>query len=118
MPSVLLSPVNQSRFRPLYHRHLEVAESHLQAGWNYTNALPRGQVRVRLACAWPILIGVKTIQRLRAAGVLELRQGVKISRSEVRWILLRSVLAYPLPGVWRKLFPAKTKAVASDSKLR
>ena len=36
MPSVLLSPVNESRFRPLFHRYLDLAESHLQAGWNYT----------------------------------------------------------------------------------
>ena len=118
MPSVLLSPVNEARFRSLYHHYLDVAESHLRAGWNYTNALPRGQVRVRLACAWPILIGVKTIGRLRAAGVLKLRQGVKISHSERNWILLGSALVYPLPGVWRKLFPAKTKAVASGPKLR
>ncbi len=118
MPSVLLSPVNESRFRPLYHRYLDLAESHLQAGWNYTNSLPRGQMRVRLACAWPILIGASTIDRLRDANVLELRQGVKISRLEVRWIMLRSVLAYPLPGVWRKLFAASRKAIASGEKLR
>jgi farnesyl-diphosphate farnesyltransferase len=118
MPSVLLSPVNESRFRPLYHRYLDLAESHLQAGWNYTNALPRGQVRVRLACTWPILIGVKTIERLRAANVLELRQGVKISRGEVRGIMLRSVLFYPLPNAWRKLFATGRKAVASGEKLR
>jgi len=118
MPSVLLSPVNESRFRPLYHRYLDLAESHLQAGWNYTNSLPRGQMRVRLACAWPVLIGASTIEQLRAANVLELRQGVKISRLEVRWIMLYSVLAYPLPGVWRKLFVASRKAIASGEKLR
>ena len=118
MPSVLLSPVNESRFRPLYHRYLDLAETHLQAGWNYTNSLPRGQMRVRLACAWPILIGASTIEQLRAANVLELRQGVKISRLEVRWIMLYSVLAYPLPGVWRKLFVASRKAIASGEKLR
>ena len=118
MPSVLLSPVNESRFRPLYHRYLDLAESHLQAGWNYTNSLPRGQMRVRLACAWPVLIGASTIEQLRAANVLELRQGVKISRLEVRWIMLYSMLAYPLPGVWRKLFVASRKAIASGEKLR
>jgi farnesyl-diphosphate farnesyltransferase len=117
MPSVLLSPVNESRFRPLYHHYLDVAESHLQAGWAYTNSLPRGQVRVRLACAWPILIGARTIKRLRAANVLELRQGVKISRGKVRGIILRSVLAYPLPGAWRKLFTPSRKAIASGKKL-
>jgi farnesyl-diphosphate farnesyltransferase len=117
MPSVLLSPANESRFRPLYHRYLDVAQSHLQAGWDYTNALPRGQVRVRLACAWPILIGVRTIERLRAANVLQLRQGVKISRGAVYGIMLRSMLSYPLPGAWRKQFAAGRKAIASGEKL-
>lgn len=117
MPSVLLSPVNESRFRPFYHRYLDLAEAHLEAGWNYTNSLPRGQFRVRLACAWPILIGVRTIKRLRGADVLELRQGVKISRRGVRGILLRSVLLYPLQTAWQKQFVASPKAVASGPKL-
>ena len=118
MPSILLSPVNEPRFRPIYHRYLDLAELHLQAGWNYTNGLPRRQVRIRLACAWPILIGARTIQRLRGASVLELRQGVKISRGEVYWILLHSTLAYPVSGVWRRLFAVKRKAVANNEKLR
>jgi farnesyl-diphosphate farnesyltransferase len=106
MPAVLLSPANESKFRPFFNRYLDLAESHLRAGWDYTNSLPFGQVRVRLACAWPILIGIKTIERLRAANVLELQQGIKISRGEVRRILLWSALKYPLPNAWRRLFPS------------
>jgi farnesyl-diphosphate farnesyltransferase len=117
LPVVLLSPANESKFHPLFNRYLDLAESHLRAGWDYTNSLPFGQMRVRLACAWPILIGIKTIERLRAANVLELQQGIKISRSEVRRILLWSVLGYPLPNVWRRLFPAARKAVASGQGL-
>jgi farnesyl-diphosphate farnesyltransferase len=113
----LLSPANEAKFLPFYHRYLDAAESHLAAGWAYTNALPFGRVRVRLACAWPILIGMKTIERLRAGNVLDLQQGVKISRAEVRGILLRSTLFYPLPGMWRRLFSAGGKAVASEGKL-
>jgi farnesyl-diphosphate farnesyltransferase len=116
-PAGLLSPANEAKFLPLYHRYLDAAESHLAAGWAYTNSLPRGCNRVRLACAWPILIGVKTIERLRAANVVELQRGVKISRSEVRGILLRSVLSYPLPGAWQKLFSTTGKAVASGGNL-
>jgi farnesyl-diphosphate farnesyltransferase len=118
IPATLFSPVSESRFRPLYERYLALAGDHLQAGWNYTNSLPRGQLRVRLACAWPILIGVRTIQRLRAASALELRQGVKISRSEVRGIILRSTLLYPLQIAWQKQFVANPKAVASGPELR
>ena len=116
-PEILLSPANEAKFLPLFHRYLDEAESHLCAGWDYTNTLPFGQFRVRLACAWPILIGMKTIERLRAAGVIELRQQTKISRGEVRGILLRSILACPFPGAWRRLFPAGGKAVASGREL-
>jgi farnesyl-diphosphate farnesyltransferase len=111
IPSALLSPVGESRFRSLYHRYLDLAKSHLQAGWDYTNSLPRGQMRVRLACAWPILIGIGTIERLRTADLPELRKGVKIPRGAVRGIILRSVLLYPLPTAWRKQFVATPKVL-------
>jgi farnesyl-diphosphate farnesyltransferase len=116
-PADLLSPANEAKFLPLFREYLNKAESHLAAGWAYTNTLPFGQVRVRLACAWPILIGVRTIERLRVANVLELQQGIKIPRSEVRWILLLSAFSYPFPGAWRRLFPAAGKAVASAQEL-
>jgi farnesyl-diphosphate farnesyltransferase len=114
-PEVLFSPVNEEKFLKLYREYLDKAEAHLSAGWRYTNSLPFSQFRVRLACAWPILIGVKTIDKLRAANVMELQQRVKISRGEVRKIILLSLLACPLPFAWRKLYAAK--AVASGAKL-
>ena len=90
LPETLLSPANEAKFLPLFHEYLDKAEAHLRAGWSYTNTLPFGQFRVRLACAWPILIGVRTIEKLRAADVIELQQRVKVSRGEVRGIMLRS----------------------------
>ena len=117
IPEVLLSPANEAKFRPLFHNYLDQAESHLAAGWTYTNRLPFGQVRVRLACAWPILIGAKTIEKLRAASALDLQQHIKISRSQRRGILLRSTLFYPLPRLWQKLFSTSGKAVASRDEL-
>jgi farnesyl-diphosphate farnesyltransferase len=116
-PEDLLQPANERKFRPLYNRHLDWAESHLAAGWQYTNLVPRGQVRVRLACAWPVLIGAKTISRLRDANIIDPQQRIKISRGEVRGLLLRSVASYPFPGAWRKLFVVGGKAVASEAKL-
>jgi farnesyl-diphosphate farnesyltransferase len=112
-PAGLLLPANEAKFCLLYHHYLDAAEAHLAAGWAYTNSLPRRHMRVQQACAWPILIGLKTIKRLRAANVVELQQGVKISRAEVRGILVKSVLSYPLPGAWQKLFSPTGKAVAS-----
>jgi len=117
LPETLLSPANERKFLPLFHEHLDQAEAHLRAGWNYTNTLPFGQFRVRLGCAWPILIGLRTIEKLRAAGVIELQQRVKVSRGEVRGILLRTLLACPVPFRWRKLYASAAKAVASGGEL-
>jgi farnesyl-diphosphate farnesyltransferase len=117
LPETLLSPANEARFLPLFREYLDKAESHLAAGWTYTNTLPFGQFRVRLACAWPILIGMRTIKKLRAANAIELQQHIKVSREEVRTIVRRSILACPFPKVWRNLFPPPGKAVASGGKL-
>ena len=119
-PADLLQPENEPKLRPFYHECLDRAHGHLAAGWAYTNALPRGQVRVRLACAWPILIGVRTLARLRQANVLDSSQRVKISRPEVRGIIWRSVVRYPLRQVWAGQFEAQTqagKAIASGRDL-
>ena len=103
-PGDLLEPQNMEKFRAIYGRYLAQAEAHLTAGWAYTNTLPWRCVRVRLACAWPILIGIKTLCRLRASNVLDPRQRIKINRSEVKSLILRSIVYYPLPSAWRRLF--------------
>jgi farnesyl-diphosphate farnesyltransferase len=110
-PEDLLQPANEPRLRPLYHAYLDRAEAHLLAGWAYTNALPRRSVRVRLACAWPILIGRETLSRLRGGNPLDPAQRIKVNRSQVRQLMLRSVLLYPWPWAWEKMVPTG-KAVA------
>jgi farnesyl-diphosphate farnesyltransferase len=102
-PKTMLAPESEAKFLPLYRSYLDIAEQHLRVGWRYTNTLPYGQFRVRLACAWPILIGLKTIQKLRAASVAQLKARVKISRGEVRAIIAKSLLAAPFPHLWRAL---------------
>ncbi len=117
LPETLLSPANEKRFLPLFHEYLDKATAHLATGWTYTNTLPFGQYRVRLACAWPVLIGVRTVEKLRAANVIELQQRVKVSREEIRAIVKRSILACPFRKAWRNLLPPAGKAVASGEKL-
>jgi farnesyl-diphosphate farnesyltransferase len=106
-PEDLLKPANESRFRVVYDRWLERAEGHLLAGWDYTNALPRGSMRVRLACAWPIQIGVETIRLLRSGAVLDPEKRVKVSRRNVKKLLVRSALLYPFPA-WKRLVVGRT----------
>jgi farnesyl-diphosphate farnesyltransferase len=102
-PPDLLQPANEPRLRPLYDAYLAQAEAHLRAGWDYTNALPRRSVRLRLACAWPILIGVQTLRLLRSGPVLDPGRRLKVSRRQVQRLLWRSLLYYPSPAAWRAL---------------
>ena len=102
-PADLLRPGNEPRLRPLYNDCLTKADFHLQAGWAYTNALPRGSIRLRLACAWPILIGQETLKRLWTTNVLDYQHRIKISRARVKRLMLRSVLLYPWQGAWRRM---------------
>lgn len=102
-PSDLLDGANESRFRPIYDAHLSLAESHLKAGWDYTNALPHSAMRVRLACAWPILIGLKTIRLLRTGSILDATRPIKVSRAQVRHIILGTIVRYPFSRSWERL---------------
>lgn len=103
-PETILDANHEAVFLRLYREYLDVAAAHLDAGWRYTNTLPFGQFRVRLACAWPILIGAATIAKLRVADVRQLQQRVKVSRAEIRGIMARSVMAVALPFWWRRLY--------------
>ncbi|HLH55466.1 MAG TPA: phytoene/squalene synthase family protein [Verrucomicrobiae bacterium] len=103
-PADLLEPRNEDRLRPVYDFYLEVASEHLAAGWQYTNSLPRSGIRVRLACAWPLIIGRRTIDLLRQGRILDPGQRIKLSRREVKGVMWRSVLYYLWPARWNRLF--------------
>lgn len=103
-PIDLLEPANEGRLRPMYNMWLERADAHLSSGWTYTNALPRGCARVRLACAWPLLLGRETLKLLRSEPVLDPQRRIKVSRSQVRRIIRRTLLCYPFPKAWDGLF--------------
>lgn len=107
-PAALLDATAEKRFRTVYDRYLTQASDHLAAGWSYTNTLPWRCARVRLACAWPVLIGVRTLARLRTENPLDSNRPVKVTRAEVRGILWRSVLLYPVPPLWRMQAPTVT----------
>ncbi|MGZ4963231.1 MAG: phytoene/squalene synthase family protein [Limisphaerales bacterium] len=99
-PQDLLAPERETTFRPLYDQYLAMAESHLEAGWRYTIQLPRKQVRLRLACAWPILIGVETLRKLKNGPILDPGHTIKVSRRDIRRIVVRSITTYPFKNLW------------------
>jgi len=99
-PADLRDPANEGRLKPVYDRWLQRADAHLDAGWRYTTSLPRGQVRMRLACAWPALLGMRTLQKLRGGGVLDPGRRIKVTRAEVKGVLWRSVIRLPVSRWW------------------
>jgi farnesyl-diphosphate farnesyltransferase len=102
-PGDLMNSATEAPFRPLYHRYLDQATAHLAAGWDYTDCIQWKHIRLRLACAWPVLIGLETLHRLRTAPVLDANHRVKISRATVRNIMFRTLLCYPFRARWRQL---------------
>jgi farnesyl-diphosphate farnesyltransferase len=70
--------------KPEWDRWRLRAHQYLQSGWAYFRAIR--PPRVRFACALPALIGFRTL------GLLDrekrVRPGVKVSRAEVRWLIV------------------------------
>ena len=90
-PKELLDRESARRARPLLDRLLRVALGHYDAAWTYTLAIPRLEWRMRLACAWPLLIGLDTLAAVAAhPDPLAVTQPIKVSRRAVRAILARS----------------------------
>lgn len=92
-PEEVLQAGTLERVRPLIDELLDLTLSHYREGWAYTLAIPRREWRLRLACAWPLLIGVSTLTAIRhSSRLLDPRARVKIARAQVYGILLRSLL--------------------------
>lgn len=90
-PCDLLDPASAERLQPLLQELLCLTLSHYAEGWAYLLAIPSTEIRVRLACAWPLLIGLRTLNLIqRARSLLDPRISVKISRLAVYGILARS----------------------------
>jgi len=109
-PTDLLNPANEPKLRPVYNEWLKSAEGHLATAWQYVLELPRSWWRVRLACAWPVLIGFRTLDLLKTGNVLNPDTRLKVSRREIKSILWRSIVRYPSERAWARL-----PGVVSDS---
>lgn len=83
-PADLLNTESLPAFRPVLRRLAAQAVEHLDQGWLYTLAIPRREVRLRLACMWPILSAGETLRLIvRSPDLLNPSAHVKISRGTV-----------------------------------
>jgi farnesyl-diphosphate farnesyltransferase len=92
-PLDLLNRQNLPKFRPVLNRLIKLAVEHLDQGWMYTMALPRAEIRQRLACMWPILLAGETLKRVATApDLLDPAVNVKTPRSVVYRVLALTIL--------------------------
>ncbi len=109
-PQQLLDPSAAQALRPLFRQLIQEARDHLDQGWQYTMEIPRLEVRLRLACMWPLLIGIRTLQALSMnQHLLEPTESIKIARRDIYGIVAMTGLtgactsvATAYWGYWRK----------------
>lgn len=82
-----------ARVEPVMRQWREKAERGLVAGLDYACAIK--QRRVRFATALPALIGARTLSLLRQTGPEIFERRVKVSRAEIRRMMLSTALASP-----------------------
>jgi farnesyl-diphosphate farnesyltransferase len=79
---------------PLFQEWRATAQRYLESGAQYVRAIR--PIRVRFACALPVLIGIETLAKMKA--VPQPGQKIKVSRSRVYWLMLLSLLIAVVPG--------------------
>ncbi len=84
----LLDQRNRARFQPVLRKLVRMAVEHLDQGWLYTMSLPRGEMRLRLSCMWPILSAGESLKLvMNSPDLLNPAVKVKIPRSKVYQIM-------------------------------
>ena len=92
----LMQPGASARAQAVMFALVRRALEHFRAAIDYTFALPRRAVRLRLGCLWPILIGLETLELLVAnPDWLDPAKASKLKRNDVYRILARSTLVAP-----------------------
>jgi farnesyl-diphosphate farnesyltransferase len=93
-PLDVLDPALTPRARPLILRLIALTLEHYDVAWRYTLAIPRAEWRMRLACAWPLSIGLGTLALLsRHPDPLGVTTPIKVSRTWVRSMIARSMVS-------------------------
>lgn len=101
-PEDLLEPRTLERLRPLLHSLLRKAAENLSSGESYVLKLPRNQLRLRAAAAWPLLLAYKTLQKIAESdALLDPKRRVKVPRWSVYFMLAESTVAVPFDAVFR-----------------
>ena len=92
-PADLLDPSSADKARPVLAQNLRLSLDHYRYAEEYLLALPRRCLRLRLAVAWPLLMGLATIVRLaRNPAWLNPGKRTRVSRGWVYRMMALSAL--------------------------
>ncbi len=111
-PHDLLLPDASLRARALMRELVRKTLDHFHEAMAYTLAIPPRFIRLRLACLWPILIGMETLLLLvRNDDWLDSARASRVPRSQVY-----RILAYSLPmvlsnGLLRTWFARQVRSI-------
>ena len=93
-PLDLTDPTNSMAARPALARGVRMALGHFEAAEEYLLSIPRRCLRLRLAAAWPLLMGLATLDVLmRNPKWLDPSSRSKVSR---RWVYRTVAASVPL----------------------
>lgn len=113
-PVDLTDAKNEGRLRPLLAFWSATAARHLAAGWRHVNTVPPSQCRLRLAEAWPVLLGARTLALLRSSPALDPNVRVKVSRTDLRRVMVGTLWRLAFPNLWRRQFHTALGAPTPD----
>jgi farnesyl-diphosphate farnesyltransferase len=102
------------RFQPIYRTWLEKAKAGLECGMQYSRTIENR--RVRGATVLPALIGARTLALLDQAGAGALQRTVKVSRREVRAMILSLVITLAsrksIDAIWKRAKQEDSASIA------
>ncbi|SIT41706.1 Squalene/phytoene synthase [Paraburkholderia ribeironis] len=108
----LLVPANSLRVRPLLVELLRKTLDHFREALDYTLAIPAFSVRLRLACLWPILIGLDTLSLLVDNDAwLDPQKASKVRRNDVYRIIASSLLLAPSNALVRNAIETRIRQI-------
>jgi farnesyl-diphosphate farnesyltransferase len=113
-PQDLMAPANAVRAQPLLFELVRKTLDHYREAVEYTLAIPGFSIRLRLACLWPILIGLETLLLLvHNDDWLDPKKVSKVKRNDVYQLIACSVPLAPsnaLVRIWTERLIGRIEA--------
>ena len=95
-----------ARARPIINELRKQTVLKLDDAWKYARALTT--LKLRYACALPVLIGLETLGLIAKTSPLETSERIKVSKSGVRGLMVSSAVGTAL-GIWHDRLHRRTR---------